>query len=76
MTAGLNRSGQISQDSRDGIVDAFLDHVLDQRISLEDLEEVVVKAAIERCNGNLSAAARMLGISRSQIGYKQKKFEP
>ncbi|MFJ4373986.1 sigma 54-interacting transcriptional regulator [Pseudomonas japonica] len=74
VTTGLRHTGEIDQAPRDSIVDAFLDHVLDQRIALEDLEIVVVKAAIERCQGNLSAAARMLGISRSQIGYKQKKF--
>ncbi|MBM7456758.1 DNA-binding NtrC family response regulator [Oceanisphaera litoralis] len=75
VTTGLNRDGCLGKGARDGKVDAFLDHVLDQRIPMEDLEAVVVKAAIERCEGNLSAAARLLGISRAQIGYKQKKFE-
>ena len=74
VTSGLDRDGQVGNDQRDRTVDAFLDHLLDQRIALEDLEAVIVKAAIERCEGNLSAAARLLGISRAQIGYKQKKF--
>lgn len=76
VTTGLNRDGHVGNEQRESrAVDIFLDHLLDQRITLENLEAVVVKAAIERCDGNLSAAARLLGLSRAQIGYKQKKFD-
>ncbi|MCS8129834.1 sigma 54-interacting transcriptional regulator [Pseudomonas aeruginosa] len=72
-TTGLTQSGRVDNDAQDTVVNAFLEHLLNERIPLEDLEAVMVKAAIERCDGNLSAAARLLGISRFQIGYKQKK---
>lgn len=72
-TTGLTQSGRVDSDTQDTVVNAFLEHLLNERIPLEDLEAVMVKAAIERCQGNLSAAARLLGISRFQIGYKQRK---
>ena len=37
-------------------------------------EEALVKDAIERCNGNISAAAKMLGVSRPTMYAKMKKY--
>ena len=36
-------------------------------------EAVLIDAAIQRAAGNLSAAARLLGITRAQIGYRLKR---
>ena len=46
-----------------------------KRISLDDVETVLIDAAIKRADGNLSSAARLLGISRAAIGYRLKKRE-
>jgi len=42
------------------------------RLSLDDLEAELVRSAMRMTDGNQSAAARMLGISRSQLIYRLK----
>ena len=39
-----------------------------------EAEESLVREAVERCNGNISAAAKMLGISRPTMYAKMKKY--
>lgn len=41
-------------------------------VSLDDIETTLIKSAVERAQGNLSAAARMLGITRPQLAYRLK----
>ena len=41
----------------------------------ERSEESLVREAIERCNGNVSAAAKMLGVSRPTLYAKLKKYD-
>ncbi|MEK9817542.1 MAG: helix-turn-helix domain-containing protein, partial [Limnobacter sp.] len=40
---------------------------VDNPINLDDLESRAIQDALETCRGNVSAAARMLGISRNTI---------
>jgi len=40
---------------------------VDNPINLDDLESKAIQEALENCRGNVSAAARMLGISRNTI---------
>jgi two-component system response regulator HydG len=40
--------------------------------SLDDIEAALLKSAVRRAEGNLSAAARMLGITRPQLVYRLK----
>lgn len=47
--------------------------VLSAGIGLEAFEQQLLKHAVERADGNLSAAARMLGITRPQLNYRLKK---
>jgi two-component system response regulator HydG len=42
------------------------------QVSLDKIETVLLKKAVERARGNLSAAARLLGITRPQIVYRLK----
>jgi len=49
------------------------DAVLDAGIALDDLEGELLQRAVQRANGNLSAAARLLGITRPQLNYRLKK---
>ena len=39
----------------------------------DDIEDVLVSQAVEKCGGNLSAAARLLGVSRPKLEYHFKK---
>ncbi|MCY1450770.1 Bacterial regulatory protein, Fis family [compost metagenome] len=40
--------------------------------SLKEIEQRLVRLALERTGGNLTAAAQMLGMSRAQISYRLK----
>ncbi|MEZ5429066.1 MAG: sigma-54 dependent transcriptional regulator [Pyrinomonadaceae bacterium] len=42
-------------------------------VSLESVETELARQALERCDGNLTHAARLLDISRDQLRYKLKK---
>ena len=39
-----------------------------------EVEESKVREAMERCNGNISAAAKLLGVSRPTLYAKLKKY--
>ncbi|WP_304920955.1 helix-turn-helix domain-containing protein [Hydrogenophaga sp.] len=55
-----------------GLVDALLE----ERVSFDALESLVLDRAVERCAGNVSAAARLLGMGRGQVDYRLKKRGP
>ena len=59
---GMMRTGGVTPDSIGGLL----------RNSAE--EERLVRDAVERCNGNISAAAKMLGVSRPTLYDKMKKY--
>ncbi|MCP8467112.1 sigma-54-dependent Fis family transcriptional regulator [Pseudomonas sp. ZM23] len=41
--------------------------------SLDAIESLLVKLALERSQGNITAAAQMLGMSRAQVSYRLKR---
>ena len=41
-------------------------------VSLDDIETMLLKKAVERAHGNVAAAARLLGITRPQMVYRLK----
>jgi DNA-binding NtrC family response regulator len=43
--------------------------------SLDNLENILILAAVKKADGNLSAAARLLGITRPQLSYRMKKLQ-
>ncbi|MFN3984540.1 MAG: sigma 54-interacting transcriptional regulator [Rhodocyclaceae bacterium] len=43
--------------------------------SLDELEARLVREAVAHADGNLSAAARMLGLTRSRLAYRIKKLD-
>jgi len=47
--------------------------ILDSGSSLDDVEARVLAQAVTRSKGNLSQAARLLGLSRAQLAYRQKR---
>jgi two-component system, NtrC family, response regulator HydG len=44
----------------------------DSKVSLDDIETMLLRQAITRANGNVAAAARLLGITRPQMVYRLK----
>jgi transcriptional regulator with PAS, ATPase and Fis domain len=43
--------------------------------SLEDVERAMLLSALEKCSGNQTRAAKMLGVSRDTLRYRIKKFD-
>ncbi|WP_243372892.1 sigma-54-dependent Fis family transcriptional regulator [Geotalea sp. SG265] len=48
----------------------FCDAILSGKITMEQANDVLANAAVEKAKGNLSAAARMLGLTRAQLAYR------
>ena len=46
----------------------------DNPVIPSEVEESKVREAMERCNGNISAAAKLLGVSRPTLYAKLKKY--
>ncbi len=51
------------------------EQLLDNEFSLEKMEEQLIRSAMERADGNVSQAARLLGMTRPQLAYRLKKLE-
>jgi len=64
--------GQITQPEA-GTLDALCDRVLEESIDIASLEQRLMQLAMQRAKGNLSQAARLLGITRPQLAYRLKK---
>jgi transcriptional regulator with GAF, ATPase, and Fis domain len=47
--------------------------LLDRNTSLQELENRLLDAAVTRSQGNLSSAARLLGMTRPNLAYRLKK---
>jgi transcriptional regulator with PAS, ATPase and Fis domain len=54
-------------------LNSLVSDVLEQSGSLEAVETLLLKSAVEKANGNLSQAARLLGMTRPQLAYRLKK---
>jgi two-component system response regulator HydG len=53
--------------------------VISGAITIRDIEARVIELAVERSNGNLSEASRLIGISRRQLAYRRahaRKIKP
>jgi len=52
---------------------ALCDRIFDSGLSLSALEDQMLHLAVERSRGNLSGAARLLGLTRPQLAYRLKR---
>jgi ActR/RegA family two-component response regulator len=51
----------------------LLSETSDDKWSLDHLKNTLIQAAVKKEDGNLSAAARLLGLTRPQLTYRIKK---
>jgi len=51
------------------------DSVLNGVFTLDEVESMLLEAAVAKANGNLSSAARLLGITRPQLAYRLKRMK-
>ena len=72
---GLARDGSLVDPGPAGAAPAggVIDEILSREMPLEDLEAMVIDAAVARAGGNLAEAARMLGLTRPQLAYRYRK---
>lgn len=78
----INRQGQLATEPRplrsdSGLLpqDLICDQLLNEEFSLEQMETQLINAAMERADGNVSRAARLLGMTRPQLAYRLKKMD-
>jgi two-component system, NtrC family, response regulator HydG len=62
-------------ERKDSRLGNLIDHALRHKIPLEKLEARLLNEALERCNGNISKAARTLGMTRPQMAYRLAKHQ-
>ncbi|WP_336335137.1 sigma 54-interacting transcriptional regulator [Pseudomonas putida] len=73
-TAALTSPGE--RRARTDALEAWADSIVKgAAISLDDVENSLVKAAFNAAGGNLSKAAGLLGVTRAQLAYRAKKLE-
>jgi transcriptional regulator with GAF, ATPase, and Fis domain len=69
--ASINAQGLLAPVSASG--QGLCDQIMASGLGLDELEAQVLAHAVDRANGNLSAAARLLGLTRPQLAYRLKK---
>lgn len=73
----LSRSGVPKpKDAADnaGCDEAWIGELLEGDFDLEGFERNLIGIAVSRANGNLSKAAKLIGITRAQLSYRYKKL--
>jgi len=74
---GLSNRGLLIPKEEDGGVrhdPGALDRLLDSPFELETFERELISRAVERSSGNLSKAAKSLGLTRPQLAYRYRKL--
>lgn len=69
----LDGRGAVTRGAPSDAIDGICTEVLDRNVDLAQLEQRLLQTALQRAGGNLSQAARLLGITRPQLAYRLKK---
>jgi DNA-binding NtrC family response regulator len=70
---GLDAHGDIARGWQPG--ERLCDSVLNGVFTLDEVESMLLEAAVAKSRGNLSSAARLLGITRPQLAYRLKRMQ-
>ncbi|MCC6611556.1 MAG: sigma-54-dependent Fis family transcriptional regulator [Burkholderiales bacterium] len=70
---GIDRYGALDVHARAG--DEFCESVLAGTMTLDQVEAKLIEMAVSRAGGNLSLAARTLGLTRPQLAYRLKGLQ-
>ncbi len=74
MEFGLDSNGSLGVDRQEPERD-LCGEVLTGAMTLEQCEAMLINAAVSKVQGNLSAAARLLGLTRPQLAYRLKRLQ-
>ncbi|MGI9246577.1 MAG: sigma 54-interacting transcriptional regulator [Steroidobacteraceae bacterium] len=69
----LSASGQLAEAAATPSSDQACDRLLHEGFNLEAHEAQLLQAALARAKGNLTHAARLLGLTRRQLAYRLKR---
>ncbi|WP_417559499.1 sigma 54-interacting transcriptional regulator [Marinomonas sp.] len=75
----VNHQGTLSHaDSKKEATKSLLEHITQfvggkDHLDIEELEQSLLREAVDNAQGNLSEAARRVGLSRPQLAYRLKK---
>ncbi len=69
---GLDQGGHLQAATPTAEHDLY-EQMLNSGLSFDDIERNFLNHAVKKADGNLSRAARMLGITRPQLAYRLKK---
>ncbi|HJV87926.1 MAG TPA: sigma 54-interacting transcriptional regulator [Noviherbaspirillum sp.] len=69
---GIGEQG-ILTEARPLEQERLCDAIMGSGMSLDDIESMLLREAVERSDGNLAGAARMLGLTRPQLTYRLKR---
>ena len=65
-----------SLEAAPAVADAdLLDRLVTTAVPLSELEQQMIRQALDRCGGNVSRAARTLGLTRRTMQYRMSKYE-
>jgi DNA-binding NtrC family response regulator len=71
---GLDRNGALDVGSSPSLRE-LCEAVLDGAVSLDRIEALLLETAVDRARGNLSSAARMLGMTRPKLAYRLRRLQ-
>ena len=70
--AGIDRAGHVG-NAREARLDSLYEDLLQDGFDLQAHESQLLQLAVRRAKGNLTQAARLLGITRRQLAYRVKQ---
>ena len=69
----VNREGHVVHEGSSANSGGWADQILALSISLDEVEETLMRRAMEQADQNVSRAARILGLTRPALAYRLKK---
>lgn len=75
LSVGSTISADMLQLSGEGSSNTFINAMLNDNATLGSAELALIRQAMERCKGNVSKAARELGVTRMALRYRLKKHD-
>jgi DNA-binding NtrC family response regulator len=73
-TSTVNARGALEKSSGD-VLSSLLDTAQKHHLSLQEMEDGLVREAVRRADHNLAGAARILGLTRPQLAYRLQRLE-